>query len=61
MDWPRPPIAIAIGAIKAINGPDGIYGNSYGIANMATMSIQWKSIEKLIQLCCFQLNVTIPS
>ena len=34
------PSAIAIGAIKAINGPDGIYGNSYGIANMATMGIQ---------------------
>jgi len=34
------PSAIAIRAIMAINGPDGIYGNNYGTAYMATMGIQ---------------------
>ena len=34
------PSAIAIRAIIAINGCYGIYGNSYGTANMATMGIQ---------------------
>jgi len=55
------PSAIAIRAIMAINGPDGICGNSYGTAYMATMGVQWGSIERLTQLCCFRLNVTIPS
>ena len=55
------PSAIAITAITAINGCYGIYGNSHGTANMATMGIQGKSIEKLTQLCWFELNRTIPS
>ena len=55
------PLAIAIKAIIAINGCYGIYGNSHGTANMATMGIQGKSIEKLTQLCWFELNRTIPS
>ena len=55
------PSAIAITAITAINGCYGIYGNSHGTANMATIGIQGKSIEKLTQLCWFELNRTIPS
>ena len=55
------PSAIAIRAIIAINGCYGIYGNSHGTANMATKGIQGKSIEKLTQLCWFELNRTIPS
>ena len=55
------PSAIAIRAIIAINGCYGIYGNSHGTANMATMGIQGKSIEKLTQQCWLQLSRTYPS
>ena len=55
------PSAIAISAIMAINGRYGVYGNHYVNTKMTVMNIQWKSIEKLTQMCWLQLIRTFQS